>query len=173
MWVLRAQVGDRDALDALLRRIQQPSLRYLESVMQDRALAEDALQEFLLILCRKLKTLRDPALFRPWCFRIASRHAFKTLRRERRWRRDRSELRASNTPLTDDSESLDDILDANQIASSLDRLSPLIRAVIALHYLEEMSIGEVAAALEIPSGTVKSRLAYGLRELRDIWWRER
>ena len=48
----------------------------------------------------------------------------------------------------------------------IDDLPPASRAVIVLHYLEEMSIEEVAAVLEIPPGTVKSRLAYGLARLR-------
>jgi RNA polymerase sigma-70 factor (ECF subfamily) len=49
----------------------------------------------------------------------------------------------------------------------IDDLPPASRAVIALHYLEEMSLDEVAAVLEIPPGTVKSRLAYGLARLRQ------
>ncbi|HMD72060.1 MAG TPA: sigma-70 family RNA polymerase sigma factor, partial [Bryobacteraceae bacterium] len=48
----------------------------------------------------------------------------------------------------------------------IDDLPPASRAVIVLHYLEEMSLDEVAAVLEIPPGTVKSRLAYGLARLR-------
>src|SRR5262245_28890612 len=85
LWVLRAQVGSRDALDALFRAVQTPLFRYLTGLLGDRVLAEDVLQEVLLRIYQKIAWLREPALFRPWCFRIATREAFKRLPRERRW----------------------------------------------------------------------------------------
>lgn len=53
-----------------------------------------------------------------------------------------------------------------RLLASLDRLSPASRAVITLHYLDEMPLSEVAAVLDLNVGTVKSRLAYGLALLR-------
>ena len=54
----------------------------------------------------------------------------------------------------------------DQIPDLLAKLSPRSRVVLALHYLEELRLEDVAAVLDIPLGTVKSRLAFGLRQLR-------
>ena len=75
-WVLRAQTGDHEALDALLRSVQEPLYRYIVSLVSSRTLAEDILQEVFLLLYRKLRWLREPELFRPWAYRIATREAF-------------------------------------------------------------------------------------------------
>src|SRR5688500_18566964 len=83
--ILRAQSGDRAAFDELLRRVDESLLRYISTlVVRSRIAAEDVLQDVLLTIVRKIGWLRDPDLFRPWAFRIASRMAFRMLRRERR-----------------------------------------------------------------------------------------
>ena len=85
-WVLRAQSGDRQALDSLFRAVQSPLYRYLLRLLSDPSLAEDVLQDVFLLIYRKLRWLRDPRLFRCWAYRIASREAFRKLKKERRWR---------------------------------------------------------------------------------------
>src|SRR4051812_79904 len=85
--VLRAQVGDRAALDELFQAVQAPLFCYLRGLTGDAHLAEDALQEVFLRVYRKLGWLREAGLFRPWCYRIATREALRRLRRERGWRR--------------------------------------------------------------------------------------
>src|SRR5215813_853813 len=83
-WVLRAQCGDREALELLLRSIYPSMLRYLQGLVGGSH-AEDVLQDVLLVVTRKLGWLVEPNLLRPWAFRIASRTGFKHLKRERRW----------------------------------------------------------------------------------------
>ena len=73
--VLRAQSGDREAFDALLRDLAPPLLRYLSRVLGEIPLAEDVLQETFLAIVRKIGWLHDPALFKAWAYRIASREA--------------------------------------------------------------------------------------------------
>jgi len=163
-WVLRAQTGDREALDALLRSVQAPLYRYVLSLTAEPALAEDVLQEVFLRVYRKLRWLRTPELFRPWAYRIASRETFKHLRRERRWTdqvRDEDVLESRPAPpaqLTPD--------DVARLPGLVAAVSPASRAVILLHYLHEMKLEEVAEVLGLSLGTVKSRLAYGLASLR-------
>ncbi|HEX2062684.1 MAG TPA: sigma factor, partial [Thermoanaerobaculia bacterium] len=70
--VLRAQSGDREAFDALLRVIAPPLLRYVVRVTGDAALAEDVVQDTLVAIVRKITWLNDPSLFRAWAYRIAS-----------------------------------------------------------------------------------------------------
>src|SRR5215213_5185244 len=81
--VLRAQSGDWEAFDALLRLIAPPLLRYVTRVAGEVAMAEDVVQETLIAIVRKIEWLSDPSLFRPWAYRIASRQAFRALRKKR------------------------------------------------------------------------------------------
>jgi len=156
--VLRAQSGDREAFDALLRDIAPPLLRYVTRVMNDAALAEDAVQETLIAIVRKIAWLNDASLFRAWAYRIASREAFRLLKKNRRYSDPVEELPFLDQP--------SDPWQRERLLSSLERLSPASRAVVTLHYLEEMQLSDVAAVLELPLGTVKSRLHYGLVQLR-------
>lgn len=160
--MLRAQVGDRQAIEALLRSVQPMLGRYVRAIV-GTADAEDVTQDVMVLIYRKLWTLTAPDLFRPWAYRIASRAAFRHLRTRHRWP---DHLR--------DDEALDDLA-AQELAagnSRVDellqdtRVTPASRAVLALHFKEEMTLPEVAAILDVPLGTVKSRLAYGLATLR-------
>jgi RNA polymerase sigma-70 factor, ECF subfamily len=160
--VARAIAGDTDVLDGILAALQRPLYRYISRLLTNRETAEDALQEVLFLICRKIVWLRDPELLRPWAFRIASRECFRQLRSEKRRG---EELLDLDDPETSAGESIAPAWEP-RLLDWVDDLPPASRAVIVLHYLEEMSLQEVAAVLEILPGTVKSRLAYGLARLR-------
>ena len=160
-WVLRAQCGDREALELVLTAIQAPLLRYARSIVGAEQ-AEDVLQDALIIVARKLTWLDNPELVRPWAYRIVSRVAFRHLKRQRRWSEQRGESLIEDmiaAPEVSREDVLHDLLSAEGI-------SPSSRAVLILHFQEEMTLPEVAAILEIPLGTAKSRLAYGLAAIR-------
>ena len=157
--VLRAQCGDRAAFDELLRSVDQSLLRYITAIAGNGA-AEDILQEVLVTVVRKIVWLRDPHLFRSWVFRIASREAFRALRRERR-----SEPITEASAVEEDLPPVDPWL-RERLAAAIPRLSEPTRAVIHLHYIEELPLSDVATALEISAGTVKSRLSAALARLR-------
>lgn len=151
--VLLAQSGDRAALDELLRIAQAPLHRYITSMIGE---GDDVLQETLLRIARKLRWLSDASLFRAWAFRIASREAQRHLGRRRIFE-----------PIGEDVPQIEsEPLDVAELHGAIERLSPGSRAVVVLHYLEEMPLAEIADVLEIPLGTVKSRLGYGLKQLR-------
>ena len=158
-WVLRAQCGDRDALELLLRSIQPPLRRYLCGLV-GAFHADDVLQDVLIIVARKLVWLEQPELLRPWAFRIASRTGFKYLKRERRWLGDDAGLEDLAAPVPPPPDEL-----LRQLPT-MDGISPASRAVLVLHFQEEMTLSAIAAILEVPLGTVKSRLAYGLAAVR-------
>lgn len=162
--VLRAQAGDREALNELFRLVQEPLYRYIVSLVGSPALAEDILQEVFILIYRKLNWLREPELFRSWTYRIATREAFRQLKRERRW----SDASADESVLEDLPAPSRDSLTLEMISQMVARVSPASRAVIVLHYLHEMPLGEVADILGLALGTVKSRLAYGLDCLRKL-----
>ncbi|HKC86361.1 MAG TPA: sigma-70 family RNA polymerase sigma factor [Blastocatellia bacterium] len=161
-WTLRAQTGDREAFDQLFRLAQEPLYRYIFSLVGARALAEDILQEVFILIYRKIRWLREPELFRPWAYRIATREAFKHLKRERRW----SDKTEDESVLLDLPAPSGDELAPELIAQLVERLSPASRAVITLHYLHEMPLAEIAEVTGVAIGTVKSRLAYGLDLMR-------
>ena len=163
-WVLQAQSGSREALDELFKSVQEPLFRYIVTVVNDRHLAEDVLQEVFIRIYRKLRWLREPQAFRAWSYQIATREAFRYLKRERSWTDQvRDEGVLSVAPAAEPVYSPELVQQLPELVSDL---SPASRAVIVLYYLHEMSLVETAAVLEIPVGTVKSRLAYGLESLR-------
>jgi RNA polymerase sigma-70 factor, ECF subfamily len=166
--VLLAQSGDRAALEQLLRETHGPLRRYITR-LAGAALADDILQETSLQIFRKLRFLREPAVFRPWTFRIASRIAFSHLKQARRWQPLEDALPEC---LAAPSPSLGEPPD-DAFLALLDRVSPASRAVLLLHYQHDLSLEESAAILEIPIGTAKSRLHYGVTTLRKHLTSER
>lgn len=166
-YVVRSQSGDREALDLLLRSVQTGLWRYISRLVSDQALAEDVLQEVFMIVYRKIGWLNDPKLFRAWVYRIASRECFRYLKKEVRWREQiRDDEILNNVASVEDDPEYDPELTA-RILEMLERVSPASRAVLILHYLDEYSLNETATILDISTGTVRSRLAYGLAKLRD------
>jgi len=166
--VLLAQSGDRAALEQLLRDIHAPLRRYISGLV-GADFADDVLQETALQIFRKLPFLREPSVFRPWTYRIASRIAFSQLKRARRWEpldaAPPDELAALNSNLP--------ALPDEAFLSLLNLVSPSSRAVLLLRYQHDLSLEETAAVLEIPIGTAKSRLHYGVSTLRKLLISER
>ena len=159
---MRAQCDDREALESLLRSIQ-PSLRRFVHGVVGPTNGDDVLQEVFVTVCRKLKSLHAPELLRPWVYRIASREAFRQLKKERRWPGPSAEaFDFDDLPAPGASrpaEVLEELL-------ALDEVPAASRMVLSLHFREELTLLEVAAILELPLGTVKSRLNYGLNAIR-------
>jgi RNA polymerase sigma-70 factor, ECF subfamily len=169
-WVLQAQSGSHEALNALFKSVQEPLFRYIVSLVRDQHQAEDILQEVFIRIYRKLRWLREPEAFRAWTYQIASREAFRFLNRERRWS-DQIRDEATLAALPDQEREFPREL-IESLPQLVGNLSPASRAVVVLFYLHELSLVETAAVLDIPVGTAKSRLAYGLESLRRTFQRE-
>ena len=165
--VLLARAGDREALEDLLTSTQSKLLAYISRLVGSTA-ADDVLQEALLQICRNLKWLRDPELFLPWAYRIASRECFRVLRRHRRLCEEvlGAEESEGKAPVPAERQLFRDIPEL------LEHVSPASRAVMHLHYCEDLPLHDIAPILEVEEGTIKSRLAYGLRCLRKILTRK-
>jgi RNA polymerase sigma-70 factor (ECF subfamily) len=164
--VVLAQSGDRHALGDLLEALQPQLHGYLGRIVGEPPLAADLFQDTCIMVCRRLRQLRDPTLFRPWVYRIANRLATRALRRRGRWI---SIDQTGVESVQESDEPGDAVLLAEFAAELRDRvveLPPAARVVVALHYWAELTIDETAAALDAPVGTVKSRLAYALGCLR-------
>ena len=160
--VIRAQTGDVAALEQLLLRMHGPLRQYLNN-LAGAAAAEDILQEVAFKVFRKIKYLREPRVFMAWTFRIATRAAFDHLKKAKQWRELENDPEvarslAANLPGREGLEF--DFLEL------VGHASPASRAVLLLHYQQHLSIEEAAAILDIPLGTAKSRLSYGIAAIR-------
>jgi RNA polymerase sigma-70 factor (ECF subfamily) len=163
MLVLLAQQGDRDALNKLLERVQDRLFRYVSRLLNNSAVAEDVLQEALLRIARKIGYLDEPKMFETWAYRIASREVFRMAKHSRT---------AAATEGLELDVAAPEVAPPRMTWDELGRLtgelSPECRAVMALHYGEDRPLKEVAEILDVPLGTVKSRLGYGLTRLRGM-----
>ena len=164
-WVLRAQVGDREAFDPLFQWCERLLRPHVFAIVREPAAVEDILQNIFLTIYRKIRWLNDPDLFRPWVFRIATREALRYRRVHSDRREDHfDEAFAGASP----EDGLANAVLSEQALRSLEDVSAESRAILSLHYLEDLSISEAAAILGIPVGTAKSRLARGIQKLKSL-----
>ncbi|MDU0294587.1 sigma-70 family RNA polymerase sigma factor [Saccharothrix longispora] len=155
--------------DELIRRLYQEfGSALLGHAMRltgsDRQWAEDIVQETLVRAWRNAEKLeRDPVLLRSWLFTVARRLVIDD-RRKRSVRPQESELTPSDeAPVRDEA---DRTLAAIVVAEAMNGLTEEHREAILETYLRDRTVGEAAAVLGVPPGTVKSRVYYALRALR-------
>lgn len=164
--VLQAQSGDRAAMEQLLVDLHRRLRSYVAGMVGEDD-AEDVLQECLFRIARHLRWLSEPLAFRVWTYRVAHRAALSHLRRERRWRQQlHDEELLASVPDPDGGRSPG--IEASDVRSIIGKCPPRSRDVLLMHYVESMTLEEIALVLGVPPGTVKSRLAYGLTVARRI-----
>jgi RNA polymerase sigma-70 factor (ECF subfamily) len=161
--------GDPRAFETLFRRYERPLLRHLARMLGDAAAAEDLVIETFQRLHAHRDDLRPGAAVRPWVYTIGNNLARNRLRRERlaRW----LPLRAvDRQPIDGDPGgrvgSTDEV--HRRIAAALAALPERQREACSLRLLGELSLDEIAAVTGASVGTVKSRLFYGQRRLREL-----
>lgn len=162
----RAQLGDTSTLEPLLQRLAGQLRPHIEHLTGDGDRAQDVLQEVLLLVAKKLPGLREHRWVRAWAYRIATREALRHISSERRVAFTSIES-ASAVPAPEPlDESTFDPDTLARLPKEVAALPAASRIVIQMHYLDGLTQPEVAEALGIPLGTVKSRIAYGLQQLR-------
>jgi RNA polymerase sigma-70 factor, ECF subfamily len=156
-WVRRAQAGSASDLEALFRAHWGPAYRAAYLVIHDAPAAEDIAQEAFLAAVRALDRFDRRRPFGPWLHRIVVNRAIDWARaRALRPEAAEVDVPAPNPPEHDD-----------ELRHALETLSPDHRAVIVLRYLLDYTPGEIAELLELPRGTVNSRLRRGLDNLKE------
>jgi RNA polymerase sigma-70 factor (ECF subfamily) len=165
-WIaVRCQLGERDAFDELIQRWHGPIWQYVRRLSADDDAAHDIAQDIWLRVLRGIGRLRDPAKLRAWLFGIAHRTWIDTLRRKYAVVvTDLDEADRHELPDPTAADELEEELSA--VETELSRLPPIEREALTLFYLRELSLQEIAQALDIPVGTVKSRLHRARRMLR-------
>ena len=165
--VVLSQAGSPDALNRLAHRwtprLQRYAARLLGGSGDGPELARDVVQDTWVGAIRGLRRLRDPAQFPAWIYGIATRKCADAIRASTRRRRlgvaafDGTKEQGSR-PMSPDNRI--------DLATGIRGLPPEHRGVVHLFYGEELSVEEIASALDIPAGTVKSRLHYAREALK-------
>ena len=162
--VLRAQDGDAEALRELVDRWSGPLQRQAMRLTGRPDAAADATQEAWLVIVRSLRKLNDPACFRRWAYQIVSRKCADWVRRQQR-------MRATTEPLNEEPSTTDQQgssrAETVDLEHELQQLSSQDRVLLAMHYADEMPLAEIAEAMDLPLGTVKSRLYHVRQRLKQ------
>ena len=161
--VASARLGDRHALGILVRRWNGKLVAHAWRLLRDREAAKDAVQEGWAEMLRGLPGLRDDHAFAAWAYRIVSRRCARQIRRIGDARRLAEDIAAEPAEAQGSEPSS---LDGEVVRRAIAALPREQQAAIALFYLEDMSVAEVAVALDVPAGTVKTRLMHARRKLR-------
>jgi RNA polymerase sigma-70 factor (ECF subfamily) len=132
-------------------------------ILRDVGLAEDAVQSTYLTAWRELRALRDANRFEPWLYRILVRACYQEAQRRRHSGANVLALPREDASTSDETLS---VQDRDQLERGFRRLRPEQRAVLVFHHYLGYTHAEVSQHLDIPIGTVKSRLRYAIAALR-------
>lgn len=169
----RLRKGDLDALGGLIEQYQTRLYRYLLRLLHEPATAEDLFQQTWIRVAEKIGNYDPKRSFENWLFTVARNLAFDHLRRYRPESLDeplpsgesRLELLASES-----AGALDEMVGAERsalVATAMEKLPLIFREVLNLRFEEDMKLEEIAAILQIPLSTVKSRLRRALEGMRN------
>ncbi len=161
--VERAQQGDRDAYEQLARGASRRLFVVASRILRDTDAAEDAVQQALVAMWQDLPSLRDPERFDAWTYRLVVRACRSQSRRERRLGIRVVDLSEAMAAASDD---VAHVAVRDQLGRAFGALSQDHRTVVVLHHLVGLPIGEIAEILDVPYGTVGSRLHHAMKAMR-------
>jgi len=159
---IRCQLGERAAFEELIARWHEPLWRYLRRLSSSDDTARDLAQDTWLRVFRGIARLREPAKLRSWLFGIARNVAMDQLRSQYS-EGSREEMNPEELPAADDVNLEEEIA---TLESGLATLPIVERETLTLFYLRELSLEEISGLVEVPVGTVKSRLFRARQMLR-------
>jgi RNA polymerase sigma-70 factor (ECF subfamily) len=160
--VERAQGGDREAFASLAFALTDRLYGVAHRILRDADAAGDALQVALVRIWRDLPGLRETERFEAWAYRLLVNACYDELRK-RRGRPPVLQLLPDDGAID---HSIVSVADRDQLERAFRNLSADQRAVVVLHYYRDLTLSEIADALRVPIGTVRSRLHYARRSLR-------
>ena len=163
--VEQAQRGDREAFAILARTRGDRLYGIARRILRDVTLAEDAVQQALVIAWRELPRLRDPDRFDAWFQRLLVHACYSEARRKRAWISTIRELPIDGPAAPDELASL---ADRDEVERGFRRLPPEQRAILVLHHYLGLGLNEIGEVLDIPAGTARSRLHYAHRAMRAL-----
>jgi len=158
--VMDAQDGDVKAMEKLVSRWQKRLWHHAFRLTGDNQAAWDVTQQTWLAIIKGLRKLHDPANFKPWAYKITTNKSIN-------WIKKKSSTRQMRIESPDDFPA--DTQSDTGITELLDKLTAAKKAVLSLYYFEQLTIHEISMTLNIPQGTVKSRLHKARNELKILW----
>jgi RNA polymerase sigma-70 factor (ECF subfamily) len=161
--VASARCGDHAALAALVRRWQRRLLAHAARLLGDAEAARDAVQSAWVEIVRGLPRLDDADAFPAWAYRIVTRRCARAIDGAARQRALAAAIAAGPG-----AQAVDMAEPQGRLHAAIRQLPPDQRAAIALHHFEHLSVAEVAVAMAVPVGTIKTRLMHARRKLRAI-----
>jgi len=161
--VLAARSGDEEAFASLVRGSADRLFAVAHRILRDVDRAEDAVQQTLVTAWRELPGLREAARFDAWLHRILVNACYAEARRARTWT---ANVRAIPTDGPASRDTTQDVVVRDTLDRGFRRLPPEQRAIFVFHHYLGLTLGEIAETLDIPLGTVKSRLHYATNALR-------
>ncbi len=160
--VQQAQRGDRSAFSEIAFQAAPRLFAVANRILRDHGLAEDATQQALVQIWRKLPKLADPERFDAWAYRVVVNVCYAESRHRRAPSVD-LELVDHDAPTVDDALS---VIQRDMLDRAFRRLPPEQRAVLVLQYYVDLDHASIAEVLGIPLGTVKSRASSGRLAMR-------
>jgi RNA polymerase sigma-70 factor (ECF subfamily) len=162
--------GDLAALGDLYDRYRMQVFRTALAIIGNRESAEDILQEVFLRLHRYAERIDRTVSLGPWLYRVTANLCYTYVTRQKRWLSALEDV-IENVVAPPSRTSPEHRVEQNElqkvVQGAIDGLSPNQKMVIVLHYLTDLSLKEIAYILDVPEGTVKSRLYYGRENLRQ------
>ena len=162
--VEQARRGDREAFAVLVHQASDALFAVAFRILRDTGLAEDALQNALVLAWRRLPRLRDPERFEAWIHRILIHACYDESQRTRSWRTSVTVLPLDGPGGPDEFAS---IVDRDELERAFLRVPVEQRAVFVLHHYLGLPLVEIAELLGVPAGTARSRLHYAMAGLRQ------
>ena len=157
--ISRARGGDREAFGALVEQYRDNVYRLAYRMCGNAYDADEAAQEAFVAAWRALPNFRGDAKFSTWLYRLTSNAAIDVMRREKRHQ---TVGDGEMMELADDADSPQETVERTEqqeaVQKALSTLSEEYREVLLLRYMEELDYAEIAEVLQLPSGTVKSRI---------------
>lgn len=168
--VAQVREGDLDALGALYERHKALVHRTALAITHDECAADDVLQDVFLRIYTYAHCVDVSRPLEPWLYRVTVNQSYSWITRAKRWLRVLQAVlgrwMASPEWQPGPEEQAQEREKWQYVQKAIDALPPSHRSAVVLHYLEGLSIEDIAAVLEIPEGTVKSRLYYARMRLR-------
>jgi RNA polymerase sigma-70 factor, ECF subfamily len=161
--VLAARSGDEEAFASLARGSADRLFAVAHRILRDVDRADDAVQQTLVTAWRELPGLREAERFDAWLHRILVHACYAEARRARSFA---SNVRALPTEGPASRDTTQDVVDRDALDRGFRRLPPEQRAIFVFHHYLGLTLGEIADTLDVPLGTVKSRLRYATNTLR-------
>lgn len=168
--VVAAQGGDRAAWERLVARWQPRLLRHAWRLTGHADRAADLVQDAWVDIWKGLRRLEDVVAFPAWAFRIVTRRCHRAFGENDRERSGMAELAEASAESDEaaGAEALARDIDLARVRAAMAALPPAQRAALSLFHLEALSVAEIAIALDVPPGTVKTRLMHARRKLRVV-----